>query len=151
MEGLSSLGFTALHDAVVTSLYYFRGVRGRRVLVVLSDGDDTASFYPYRDVLEYARRSGVVIYTVGIGSSGIKGHQLKRKLSQLAVETGGRAFFIQNIEQLAGVYNQIEDELRSQYLLTYHSDNVTDHETFRAVDVKVSGRLRARAMRGYYP
>ena len=149
-EGLSSLGFTALHDAVVTSLYYFRGVRGRRALIVLSDGDDTASFYPYRDVLEYARRSGVVIYTVGIGSSGIKG-QLKRKLSQLAVETGGRVFFIQNIEQLAGVYSQIEDELRSQYLLTYHSDNVTDHETFRTVDVKVSGRLKARAMRGYYP
>ena len=150
LEGLLSIGFTALHDAVVTSLYYFRGVRGRRALIVLSDGDDTASFYPYRDVLEYARRSGVVIYTVGIGSSGIKG-QLKRKLSQLAVETGGRVFFIQRIEQLAGVYGQIEDELRSQYLLTYHSDNVTDHETFRSVDVKVSGRLKARAMRGYYP
>lgn len=150
LEGLSSLGFTALHDAVVTSLYYFRGVRGRRALIVLSDGDDTASFYPYRDVLEYARRSGVVIYTVGIGSSGIKG-QLKRKLSQLAVETGGRVFFIQRIEQLARVYSQIEDELRSQYLLTYHSDNVADHETFRAIEVRVSGRLKARAMRGYYP
>lgn len=149
-EGLASLGFTALHDAVVTSLYYFRGVRGRRALIVLSDGDDTASFYPYRDVLEYARRSGVVIYTVGIGASGVKG-QLKRKLSQLAVDTGGRAFFIQKIEQLSAVYDQIEDELRSQYLLTYHSDNTTDHETFRTVDVKVSGRLKARAMRGYYP
>ena len=149
-EGLQSIGFTALHDAVVTSLYYFRGVRGRRALILLSDGDDTASFYPYRDVLEYARRSGVVIYTVGIGADGVKG-QLKRKLSQMATDTGGRAFFIQKIEQLSGVYDQIEDELRSQYLLTYHSDNTTDHELFRTVEVKVSGRLKARAMRGYYP
>jgi len=150
LEGLQSVGWTALHDAVVTSLYYFRATRGRRALILLSDGDDTVSYYPYRDVLEYARRSGVVIYSIGVGVGGKQG--LKRKLATLAEETGGRTFFIREVEELATVYRQIENELRSQYLLTYTSDNTTDHETFREVEVKVKGsKMKARTLRGYYP
>ena len=58
LEELQSVGWTSLHDAVVASLYYFRGVRGQRALVLLSDGDDSSSHYAFRDALEYARRSG---------------------------------------------------------------------------------------------
>ncbi len=150
LEGLQSVGWTALHDAVVTSLYYFRATRGRRALILLSDGDDTSSFYAYRDVLEYARRSGVVIYSIGVGVGANVG--LRRKLGSLASETGGRAFYIKGIEELTSVYRQIEDELRSQYLLTYTSDNTADRESFREVEVKVKGgRMKARTLRGYYP
>ena len=77
----------------MTSLYYFRGVRGRRAMVLLSDGDDTASAMAFRDALEYARRSGVTIYTIGLNvgklQTGVRG-----KLNDLAKETGGRSFFI---------------------------------------------------------
>jgi VWFA-related protein len=151
LEGLQSLGWTALHDAIVTSLYYFRGFRGQRALILLSDGDDSASRYAFREALEYARRSGVVIYTVGLnvgsGKGGVQG-----KLSKLAAETGGRHFFIRKATELEGVYREIEHELRSQYLVAYNSDNPSADGVFRTIELKVrDGKLSARALRGYYP
>lgn len=151
LQDLRSVGWTALHDAIVSSLYYFRATRGRKALILLSDGDDSASYYPFRDALEYARRSGVVIYAVGIGVSGLK-TGIRRKLNQLAEETGGRTFLIERAEDLTEVYSSIEEELRSQYLLTYSSDGIGDAETFRTIEIKVrKGKLKARATRGYYP
>ena len=151
LDDLISLGWTTLHDAVVTSLYYFRGVRGRRALILLSDGDDTASAMAFRDALEYARRSGVAIYTIGLGVGSLK-IGVRNKLSELAKETGGRTFFISEAEELVSVYQEIEEELRSQYLVAYASDKPTPDGTFREVEVKVKGgKLKARTISGYYP
>lgn len=151
LEGLQSIGWTALHDAVVTSLYYFRAFRGQRALILLSDGDDSASRYAFHEALEYARRSGVVIYTVGLDVGRMKGG-IRNKLSNLASETGGRNFFIREAAELAGVYREIEEELRSQYLIAYNSDNTSGDDTFRTIEVEVDGgRLSARSLRGYYP
>ena len=151
LEKLVSTGWTTLHDAVVTSLYYFRGVRGRRAMVLLSDGDDTASAMAFRDALEYARRSGVTIYTIGLNvgklQTGVRG-----KLNNLAEETGGRSFFISRAAELATVYREIEEELRSQYLVAYSSDRPEQDGQFRQVEVQVrGGKLKARTLSGYYP
>ncbi len=155
LNTLQAVGMTSLYDAVVTSLYYFRGVKGRRALVLLSDGEDTASTIPYADSLEYARRSGVAIYAVGLNigklQSGVRG-----KLKQLASETGGRSFFISRAQELESVYAQIERELRSQYLLAYTSDRPSSEESgedsFRSIEVTVKGSgLQARTISGYYP
>jgi VWFA-related protein len=151
LTDLQSLGWTTLHDAVVTSLYYFRGVRGRRAMVLLSDGDDTGSSIPYRDALEYARRSGVMVYSIGldVGKANIK---IRRKLTQLAEETGGQSFFIHEAAELSSVYKQIEEDLRSQYLLAYSSDRPASGGEFRTVSLKVQGgKLKARTISGYYP
>jgi len=151
LQGLQSLGWTALHDAVVTSLYYFRGFRGQRALILLSDGDDSASRYAFREALEYARRSGVVIYTVGLNVGTMK-TGIRKKLSRLASETGGRHFFIREALELEDVYREIEQELRSQYLVAYTSDNPSAEDDFRTVELKVrGGKLSARSLRGYYP
>lgn len=145
---LRAVGWTALHDAVVTALYYFRGFPGQRVLVLLSDGDDTRSQYAYRDVLEYARRGGVAVYTVGLGVSNFGG--ARKKLVELAEETGGRAFFIGRAEELRAVYGEIEEELRSRYLLAV-SPASTSEEGYREVEVRVDGRGRkVRTQRGVY-
>ncbi|MGB6337082.1 MAG: VWA domain-containing protein [Thermoanaerobaculia bacterium] len=150
-EDLRSLGWTTLHDAIATGLYYFRGIRGRRALILLSDGDDTGSSIPYRDALEYARRSGVAIYSVGL-NVGKLSVGIRRKLTNLAEETGGQVFFIGQAEELVGVYDEIEEELRSQYLLAYTSDMPNTDGTYREVEVKVKkGGLKARTIRGYYP
>lgn len=154
LEELRAVGWTALHDAIVTSLYYFRGVRGQRALVLLSDGDDTASSIGFRETLEYARRSGVAIYTIGL-EVGRMDLGIRNKLRSLAEETGGQSFFINKAEELRGVYDQIEMELRSRYLLAYNSDLETNEQgerEFREVEVKVKKRgLEARTIRGYYP
>jgi len=151
LEDLVAAGMTTLHDAVVTSLYYFRGVRGRRALILLSDGDDTASSLEYRDALEYARRSGVAIYTIGLGVGGLN-LGVKNKLTELARETGGRNFMIAKAAELVNVYREIEEELRSQYLLAYSSDRPSPNGEFREIEVKVEGgKYKARTIRGYYP
>lgn len=158
LEDLQAVGWTALHDAIVTSLYYFRGVRGQRALVLLSDGDDTASSIGFREALEYARRSGVAIYSIGL-DVGRLDLGVRNKLRSLAEETGGQFFFISKAEELRDVYDQIETELRSRYLLAYNSDAEAgeedgegDRDGFREVEVKVKRRgLDARTIRGYYP
>ncbi len=151
LAGLRSEGWTSLHDAVVTTLYYFRGVRGRRAMILLSDGDDNASGVAFRDALEFARRSGVAIYSIGLNIPGLD-LTVRNKLTNLAEETGGRTFFISKAEELVGVYDEIEEELRSQYLVAYSSDRPGAEGAFRAVEVKVrGGGLKARTIRGYYP
>jgi Ca-activated chloride channel family protein len=151
IEGLQAVGDTALHDALVHSLYYFRGVQGQRALVLLSDGEDNASYMPFNDAMEYARRSGVAVYAIGLNlsafESGIRG-----KLSDLASATGGRAFFTNKPEELPAVYKQIETELRSRYLVAYNSTDTSGRTGFRPVEVKVKRNgLKARTARGYYP
>ena len=150
IENLRARGNTALHDALITSLYYFRGVRGRRALVLLSDGEDTSSTVDFPDVEDYARRSAVPIYTIGLGV-GRTQMILRNKLNDLAKVTGGRSFFISKAEDLAPVYDEIERELRSQYLLAYTSNRAGGGEEYRQVEVKVKGRLKARTISGYYP
>lgn len=150
LEEMRAFGRTALHDAIINSLYYFRGQRGQRALVLLTDGDDTGSSTSWADALEFARRSGVAIYTIGLGISEIKLGP-RGKLSDLAQVSGGRAFFIDRAEELSGVYEQIEDELRSRYFLTYNSGERADENGFRKIEVKVKRGLKARTGRGYYP
>jgi VWFA-related protein len=147
--GLQAVGDTALHDALIQSLYYFRGMQGQRALVLLSDGDDNASYFAYKDTLEYARRSGVAIYAIGYNlsfGSGIKG-----KLSELAETTGGRLYMTDKAEELPAIYEQIERELRSRYLLAYNSDQKGPQSGYREVEVKVKKNgLKARTVRGTY-
>ncbi len=148
---LPAIGNTALHDALVYSLYQFRGIRGRKAMVLLSDGDDTSSLVRFDDALAFAERSGVAIYTVGLrigrGSFGIRS-----KLEKLATETGGRTFFVTNASELAGVYSNIERELRSQYFLAFAPDPAPKEGERHTLDVRVAGgKWKARTARGYTP
>lgn len=150
LTNLAADGWTALHDAIVFSLYYFRGTHGRRALVLLSDGDDTSSRTPFRDALEYARRSGVVVYTIGLKNDALN-LGARGKLADLAQATGGKSFLIDKAEELDQVYAQIEAELRSQYLLAYAPDRPPS-AGFREVEVDVTRRgLTARTIPGYHP
>ncbi len=154
LAGLKADGNTALYDSIIYSLYYFGGIKGKRAIILLSDGKDEGSHYSYADALEYARRSGVSIYTVGINLN-TQEADVRLKLSRLADETGGRAYIIQKATELERIYDIIQSELRSQYLLAYQSNKGRepgDAEKFRAVEVKVARPgLEAKTLRGYYP
>ncbi len=150
LAGLKAERGTALYDSVVYALYYFNGLKGQRALIVLSDGKDENSKFSFDDTLEFARRAGVAIYTIGLG------HELEREakkaLEKLAEDTGGRSFFVDESKQLAPIYQSIQEELRSQYLLVYQSTNAKPDKKFRTVDVKVKEPgLEAHTIRGYYP
>ncbi len=148
LDGLGAFGRTALYDGILASLYYFRAQKGQRALVLLTDGEDTSSGSSWEDTLEYARRSGVAVYTIGLGNVGTAG---RSKLAALAEATGGRAFFIDRAAELSGVYDRIEEELRSRYLLAYYSERPADKAGLRDVEVKVKRGLKARVSRGISP
>jgi len=151
LAGLRADGNTALYDSIIYSLYYFGGVRGKRAIVLLTDGKDEGSRFRYADALEYAKHSGIAFYTIGLGSIANQ-PDIRLKLEKLAAETGGRSYFISQAIDLAGTYRSIETELRSQYLLAYQSSKQGNDGKFRTVEVKL-GRpgLEARTVPGYYP
>jgi len=149
LGGLKAERGTALWDSLVFAIDYFRGIRGQRALVLLSDGEDRRSTQTFEDALQFAQGTGVTVYTVGLESEVRRVG--KTRLTRLAEQTGGRAFYIRSIDKLAEVYSQIQADLRSRYLLTYQSTN-TGGEDFRAIEVEVSGRdLEVRTLRGYFP
>ncbi|MFL6196881.1 MAG: VWA domain-containing protein [Thermoanaerobaculia bacterium] len=150
LEGLQAYGRTALYDALLTALYTFRAQRGQRALVLLTDGDDTASNTTWEDALEYARRSGVAVYPIGLGLSELK-RGARSKLTELAEATGGRAFFVDRADELQGAYGRIGEELRSRYLIAYSSDRPADATGYREVEVKAKRGLRVRVSRGSGP
>ena len=151
--GLSSLEaeeMTALYDAVIHALYNFQGLRGQKALIILSDGQDTASKFSFSQVLEYARRGGIPIYTIGLG---IKRDDVetRSKLTRLAEETGAESYFIEVPGALGDVYDEIELTLRSQYILGFYpSVEARESGRWRRVEVKVDG-ASAKTVRGYYP
>lgn len=151
--GLASLRAeeaTALHDAIVYSLYNFHGIKGQRALVIISDGKDTASSFTYDQALEYARRSAVPIYIVGIG---IKSTDIdtRYKMSKVVIETGGNIYYIEKAGDLGLIYRDIQNELRSQYLLGFYPPaGVKAGSKWREVSVVVEG-AKTKTIRGYYP
>jgi len=151
LERLQADGSTSIHDALVQSLYYFRGTHGQRALVLLSDGDDNTSQLTFDEALEFAKRSGVAIYTIGLNIP-VHNVGIRRKLNHLGEVTGGRVFFVGKAAELAGVYAEIERELRSRYLLAYQSGATAGAGGYRQIDVKMrKPGLKARTARGYYP
>lgn len=155
-------GSTSMYNALYISLKEMAKTQAkseddvrRRAVVLLSDGEDTSSLVTYEEVLDLAKRSATTIYTIGLQSrdsalsKGFK--EAEFVLRQLAQETGGRAFFPQRAEDLAGIYSVIADELASQYVLGYASTNARRDGAWRRLNVQVrrSGTT-ARTKRGYF-
>lgn len=155
-------GSTAMFNALYISLKELAKIKPRseddvrrRAVVVLSDGEDTSSLVTYDEVLDLAKRSATTIYAIGLQSreSGLsKGFkEAEYVLRQLAQETGGRAFFPQRAEDLAGVYGVIADELASQYVIGYASTNQKRDGSWRRLTVQVRrAGAAARTKRGYF-
>ncbi len=150
LAGLVAEGETSLYDSVIFSLHYFSGLQGKRAIVVLTDGEDSNSAYTYEDAIDFARRTGVAIYIVGLRLQSQK-NEVRMRMQRLARETGGECFFIDRASQLGEVYDSIQQELRSQYLIAYQSSKEGGDE-FREVEVKMHRKgLDAKTIRGYYP
>ena len=149
LAGLAPEGRTALYDSVMFGLYYFAGIKGQRAILILSDGKDESSRFDFEQTLEYARRAGITLYTIGLR---LRDLGARSKLSRLAEETGGSSFFLSGIEELEPVYQTIQQELRSQLLLAYQSSNTSEDDTFRRIEVDVDrSDAVVRTISGYYP
>lgn len=155
-EGLQEIlaeSDTALYDSLVYSLLYLTKSSGQRAVLLLSDGQDRVSRLGFEQTLEVAQRTGIAVYAIGLGlEGGAKGEDAQR-LHRLAAVTGGRSFFAKDASELAGVYGQIEKDLRAQYRIAYQSSHTGTDGAFRTVQVQMAkeGGLEARTISGYYP
>jgi Ca-activated chloride channel homolog len=155
---------TALFDAIWQFCdEKMRSVSGRRVLVVITDGEDTYSRADLRDAVDIAQRTETTIFAVstkagfsaavpGVEMGEIK-DQKDRDLVKLADETGGAAFFTGDMLALEKSFNKIAKELRSQYLITYKPTNDRYDGSYRRIDVKLAGGkgdFKIRVKHGYH-
>jgi Ca-activated chloride channel homolog len=160
----SAGGSTSLYNAVYIALRDLKKITAKNVeeirrqaIIVLSDGEDTSSLLPFEEVLDLAKRSETVIYTIGLrdnSEGGGKSRGFKEAefvLRQLAQQTGGRPFFPSQVSELGSIYGQISDELSSQYTVGYTSKNGKRDGAWRRVVVRVARpNLTARTKQGYF-
>ncbi len=151
LAGLRPIGSTALYDSLIFALNYFDGIKGQKALLLLSDGKDESSRFDFDAVLQTAYRAGVTIFVIGLEEAA-RDKDARKTLTQIAEETGGRAFFIEDLAELGPIYDSIQDELRSQYLIAYQSSSAKDPAEFRAIRVEAAPQgAEVRTLSGYYP
>ena len=157
LDGLDNLYIEGGQTAVIDGVYlaaehvaeYKKGTgddRRRRALIVVTDGEDRASFYPESDLFKHLREEDVQIYVIGFVSEldadkGFIRKSPKEKaislINKMASETGGRAFFPQSISELPGVANEIVRDMRTQYVISYDPTNKAHDGSYRAIKVVV--------------
>jgi Ca-activated chloride channel homolog len=159
--GATAEGRTALYDAVHTSLKELDALPAsdparpdRRAIVLLSDGEDTSSRVGFDELLALANRSATSIYAVGLCEGDADGRPIRIQaefaLRQLALQSGGRAFFPTHARQLPAVYQEISAELASQYSLAYASSNTRRDGQWRSISIRMAPGLEAHTRPGYY-
>jgi Ca-activated chloride channel homolog len=149
-------GGTALYDAVYFAcrdklLKAPKGTPVRRAIILLSDGDDNLSHVTREEAIEMAQRAEAIIYTISTNVSGTKGAGDK-VLERIADATGGRAFFPFQIRDVVNAFAEIQEELRSQYAVSYKPADFKPDGHYRTIEIVANDRknFRVRARRGYY-
>jgi VWFA-related protein len=146
-------GGTALYDALQLSMQRLKGVDGRRVVVVVTDGRDEnaaskgpGSVATWEMVIEAAQATDVTVYAIGVGSRVDRG-----RLQKLADLTGGDAYFAEDIATLDAEYRRVVEDLHRRYVLGYTSTNGTRDGAWRSVELRSPGKaVRLRSRGGYF-
>jgi Ca-activated chloride channel family protein len=149
---------TALYDAVFLGAQALETRQGRKVLVVITDGGDTASQINYQGALRAAQQAEAIVYSiidVPIEASAGRDTGGEHALIQLSEDTGGKYYYASSLAQLDQAFRAISDELRTQYLLAYYPAQRLSDSDFRRLEVKLAGvpeasDYRARHRTGYY-
>jgi Ca-activated chloride channel homolog len=152
---VSAGGGTKMLDAIyLTCLEKLKTETGRKVLILISDGDDNLSLQPLTATLEMAQKSDVSIYPISTNSkelSDTSAPKADQVLRRLAEDTGGQAFFPFKVQDLSESFQSINIELRSQYSLAYRSSNPARDGSFRSIRIESNRKnLKVKARKGYY-
>jgi len=162
LSRIDSRGSTALYDAVIGSLDHLKkGHKDKKVLLVVTDGDDDASRKSFAYTVQAAQQSDATIYAIGVFSDEDRKHAKKmvrksrKDLTTLADATGGVAYFPENLEQVQTICAQVARDIRNQYTLGYYPTNTARDGSFRPVQVELNppkgkGKMTIRTRTGYY-
>ena len=148
---------TLLFDAVYLAAHdKLRQEAGRKVLVLLTDGGDQGSQETVKTAVEAAQKANAIVYVIMIADRGFYsgmtfGYSRDRDMQQLAKETGGRVIDVgNNGKKLQAAFDQIQDELRTQYLLSYTPKNLEFDGKFRNINLECGKDLKITTRKGYY-
>jgi len=149
---------TALYDALYLGAEALQSRKGRKVLVVITDGGDTVSRTDYKQAVRSAQEAEAIVYSiivVPIEASAGRDIGGEHALIQISEDTGGKYFYATSVPQLDDAFRKISDELRTQYLLAYYPSQRFSDSSFRRIEVKVDGSssgspFTVRHRTGYY-
>jgi Ca-activated chloride channel family protein len=153
---------TALYDTLYLGADALMDRRGRKVMVVITDGGDTVSKTSYQDAVREAQQAEVILYSViivPIENNAGRDIGGEHALIQLSRDTGGKYFYASSLEQLDAAFRQISDELRTQYLIAYYPSARLSDSEFRRIEIKIDpatkdyptpSELQVRHRTGYY-
>ncbi len=153
---------TALYDTLYLGSEALQQRRGRKVMVVITDGGDTVSQISYQQAVRAAQEAEVILYSiiiVPIENSAGRDIGGEHALIQLSRDTGGKHFYASGLAQLDAAFQQISDELRTQYLIAYYPSTRLSDSDFRRIDIKIDpatkdypdpAGLQVRHRTGYY-
>ena len=150
-------GGTAMYDALYFAcrdklLKEQQSGAVRRAIILLSDGDDNMSHVTREEAIEMAQRAGVIVYSISTNITGGARRGGDKVLERIADATGGRAFFPFQLNDVANAFVEIQDELRSQYALSYNPANLRTDGRYHTIEILAQNHkgLRVRSRRGYY-
>jgi VWFA-related protein len=158
LERIDARGSTALYDAIIGSMDHLKkGHKDKKVLLVVTDGEDNVSRNTLEKTLREIQKANVVIYTIGLFSDDDKKGRKKamRALKDIAAASGGISYFPENVTDVHSICEQVARDIRNQYTLGYYPTNTKKDGTFRTVQVDVipprgRGKLLARTRNGYF-
>lgn len=158
-------GATALLDGIIQAANYLKDYQGRRVIVIVSDGEDTLSESSLEDTLKAIQATNCQVYVVKttdfenlrrtgerIGNANIRALQAERRMQQISQETGGVVYSPVDEDELDRAFTRISAELAEQYVLSYYPEKVGERGQFREISLKVKNQQNAtvRTRKGYY-
>jgi Ca-activated chloride channel family protein len=149
---------TALYDALYLGSQALEPRKGRKVLVVITDGGDTVSRVDYKEAVRAAQEAEAIVYSiidVPVEASAGRDIGGEHALIQISEDTGGKYFYATSVPELDDAFRKISDELRTQYLLAYYPSQRISDSNFRRIEVKVDGAstsspFTVRHRTGYY-
>jgi VWFA-related protein len=155
LRGIDTQGETAMRDALLLGIEHLRhrAKRDKRVLVVITDGEDNSSVETQAHLIEAAHQNNVLIYGIGLlgEEQPLNAARAKKQIEELTLATGGRAWFPADVSEIATITPEIAREIRNQYVVGYTPSNSAHDGTFRRVRVDVAARdVTVRTRSGYY-
>jgi len=158
-------GATALLDGIIKAANYLKEVEGRRVIVIVSDGEDTISDSTFEETVRVVQAANCQVYVVKTtdfenfkktgsrgGNANIRTLAAERRMQEIALQTGGTVYSPVDERELDQAFNQISAELSQQYILNYYPEEQIKSNDFAAISLKVKKRenLTVRTRKGYY-
>ncbi len=155
LRNLDANGETAMRDALLLGIEHLRhrAHRDKKVLLVVTDGEDNSSMETQAHLVEVAQQNDVIIYAVGLlgAEEPESAARAKKQLTELTQQTGGRAWFPADVAEIANITPEIAHEIRNQYILGYTPTNLATDGSYRKLRVDVdSPNVLVRTRAGYY-